>query len=149
VAEAQEVMAQIQAEHSRLGEALEGVTEAQLDWRPPNGKWTVRENLRHLALTGYAHLQFLGLPAWNDFGFAEALPLTPRAKFVGYDSSAVSVLLAAWGAAIAQASATIGGATGSSRLQRHLAQHVAHQRQHVLQIEKLLRAHAREQRAGG
>jgi hypothetical protein len=139
-------MVELRAEQTRLGEALEGVTEAQLDWRPSTGRWTVRENLRHLALTGYAHLQFLGLPAWEEFGFADTLPFPRRGKLVGNDSSMVSELLAAWKTAIAQAAAVVGDGLESERLVRHLKQHLAHQRQHVLEIEKLLRAHSRQER---
>ena len=142
-------MVLLRGEHARLGEALAGVTDAQLDWRPPSGKWTVRENLRHLALTGHAHLQFLGLPAWEEFGFAETLPFPRRTKLVGSDSSTVSELMTVWLAAITQATAAGGDGPGSSRLTRHLAQHLRHQQQHVLEIEKLLRAHGRQQRAHG
>ena len=43
------VYARLQTQLDALGLVLAGATPALLDWRPPSGDWSARENLAHLA----------------------------------------------------------------------------------------------------
>lgn len=67
-------MEQIEAEQERLRDLLAGKDEALTAARPPDGKWSVLENVRHLIFAEQSHLgRFVqGGREWSSF----ALPHT-------------------------------------------------------------------------
>jgi|GEM_PF-2902170 len=135
----------LNAQRVQIGATLQSLSAGQISWRPPSGKWTIHENLRHLVLTGFAHIQFLGLPEWEALNLSAPIEWRRRTKMVGDDGTPVGALLAAWEEVHSRAAVAAARFEGvaSDRLERHLQQHLRHQSQHVLEIEKLLRAQAR------
>jgi len=53
------ILPKMQATREELLTLVEGLDEAILTWRPPQGGWTVRDNLAHLADAERAHRHFV------------------------------------------------------------------------------------------
>jgi hypothetical protein len=130
------------AEQLRLRELVAGKDPAWLAERPPSGRWSVIENLRHLLFAEQAHLgRFLpggqqlsaiGLPPGGMQGnrrVADAGTAVP---------SGVAEVFEAWQAAHAATRTLVEHDTPEVRtaLQRNLR----HLRSHTRVIERLLRA---------
>jgi DNA-binding GntR family transcriptional regulator len=133
------LVAELETELARLREMLVGRDEAALAVRPPSGKWSVLENLQHLTLTGLAHFSRF-MPDhrdWSAFGLVQVEPRSEKQLRLAAGGS-IDDLLAAWRA---------GHDVIVARLLRHdtpavwhhVTRHIRHQRQHIKEIERLLR----------
>jgi hypothetical protein len=131
----------IEAEQSRLRTLLAGGDAAAMAERPPNGNWSVVENVRHLLFAEQAHLgRFLpGGVAWSPLGLPpRGMQGHKRLPGVGsMPSSSVEDVLQAWEAAHAPLRSLM--ADDSKQLARALERHLRHLRAHVRIIERLLR----------
>lgn len=136
------LLAHIGEEQERLRALLAGKDEAFLAQRPPSGRWSVVENVRHLLFAEHAHFGRV-LPGGVRFD-TPGLPPQPvkdvrRQRMVGTEATGLAELLAAWAALHERASALAGEDTGPAR--RALFVNLRHLRAHVAVIERLLRTH--------
>ena len=140
-----ELLDELDAQQATLRELLTGKDDALLAERPPSGKWSVLENLRHMLFAEQAHLGGLvpGGRQWSPVGYTPQMMLV--VKRMGTDGSAPSVasVLAGWGSVHAATRAALQNYGNNPRLGDHLGAHLRHQQQHVLTIERLLRAQAK------
>ena len=110
--------------------------------RPPNGKWSVLENVRHLLFAEQAHLgQFVpGGRDWSPLGFTpQAMQATRKLPTVDPATMPrVDEVLSAW---LAIHAAIAPGLAGMERADVHkeLTRNLGHLRRHVAIIERLLR----------
>jgi hypothetical protein len=102
----------------------------------------LHENVRHLVLTAYAHMKFMGLPGWGELGLG-ALAIPHRSKLVGDPGTPMADLLAAWETVNLAALSAFSDAVEP----KWLHQHLRHQQQHTKEIGRLLRAFDRQQRS--
>ena len=139
-----ELLDQLDAQQATLRELLTGKDDALLAERPPSGKWSVLENLRHMLFAEQAHLGWWipGDRQWSPVGYTPQMMLT--VKRMGTDGSAPSVasVLAGWGSVHEDTRAALRN-YDTPGLRDHLRAHLRHQQQHVLTIERLLRAQAK------
>lgn len=56
---ADKIVPKMQATREELLSCLENLDQAMLTWRPPDGNWSIRENLAHLADAERAHRRFV------------------------------------------------------------------------------------------
>ena len=138
------LLARIREEQQRLRALLAGKDEAFLAQRPPTGKWSVRENVRHLLFAEHAHL---GRVTSGRVRF-DTPNLPPqdvkevrRQRMVGTETTSLAELLAAWATLHERASALAGDDTAPAR--RAPFVNLRHLRAHLAVIERLLRAHPR------
>lgn len=140
-ADALELLAAIGAERERLRSMLAGRDQGLLAERPPSGKWSVLENVRHLLFAEQSHLgRFqpggrtwspLGLPPHNMQGnrrlqgVGEAVP------------ESVTEVLNAW--AEAHAAIRPGIEQDPASAARAMQGNLRHLRAHIKVIERLLR----------
>ena len=138
-----ELLDELDAQQATLRELLAGKDNALLAERPPSGKWSVLENLRHMLFAEQAHLGFFpGGRQWSPVGYTPQMMLA--VKRMGTDGSTPSVasVLAGWGSVHAATRAALRN-YDTPGLRDHLRAHLRHQQQHVLTIERLLRAQAK------
>jgi len=138
------LLARIREEQQRLRALLAGKDEAFLAQRPPTGKWSVLENVRHLLFAEHAHL---GRVTSGRVRF-DTPNLPPqdvkevrRQRMVGTETTRLGELLAAW-ASLHERTNVLDG-TDTDEARRALFRNLRHLRAHVGVIERLLRAHPR------
>ena len=134
------LLAQLEAEQHRLRGLLSGKDDAALAQRPPSGKWSVMENVRHLLFAEQLHLGHL-LPGGQHFSPLGLAPPINRPKFRDVGSatpSTVHEVLAAWEAAHIRTRALVDHDTGDVR--HALDRNLRHLRTHIRVIERLLRS---------
>ena len=135
------LFAELEAERERLRQLISGRDNSELAARPPNGAWSVVENLRHLVFAEQAHLGHL-LPAPPAFS---PLSLPPPgmmgSKRVGLagtvQSEDAAEVMATWDAAHAEIKAQ--PPADEPKFEARLERHIKHLRLHVGIIERLLR----------
>ena len=133
------ILADLEAELARLREMLAGRDEASFAVRPPNGKWSVLENLQHLTLTGLAHFTHF-MPDhrdWSAFGLVKVEPRSEKQLRLAAGGS-IDDLLAAWrkGHEVIVARVL---RHDTPEVRHHVTRHTRHQAQHIDEIGKLLR----------
>lgn len=133
------IVAELETELARLGEMLAGRDEAVLAVRPPNGKWSVLENLQHLTLTGLAHFTHFmpDYPDWSTFGLVQVEPRSEKQLRLEAGGS-IDDLLAAWRAGHEVIVARL-LAHDSPAVRHHVTSHIRHQQQHINEIQRLLK----------
>jgi hypothetical protein len=135
------LLGEIEAERLRLRHLLAGGHPALLAARPPSGKWSVLENVRHLLFAQEAHLgRFLpggrnlsplGLPPTGMQG-------NRRVRAAGTAETAdVNDVFDAWEAS--HAAVRVYLQSDAEQVQKALARNLRHLRAHVRVIERLLR----------
>ena len=133
----------LEAEQERLRGILANRDGARLAQRPPSGKWSVVENVRHLVFAEQSHFsRFVpGGPTWSPFG----LPpdgMRDQKRFqemVGTDASSVTDVLEAWAAVHAAIRPYL--ENEDERIAMALDRNLRHLRAHVRVVERLLRDH--------
>ena len=133
---------QLDAEWTRLREALAGKDEALLAQRPPSGKWSVRENVRHLVFAELAHLTGL-VPGRDQDWRAASLPphnlrVNMREKMVGTAAASVREALEVWQPLHVTIRAAL-AEQDTGEVRYRLGRHIKHQQQHVDEVARLLR----------
>ena len=133
---------QLDAEWARLRELLAGKDEQALAQRPPSGKWSVQENVRHLVFAELAHLIRFVPGAGQDWS---AAPLPPhnlqvhmREKMVGTAATSVREALDVWQPLHATIRAALAQQDTDDARYR-LGRHIKHLHQHVDEVARLLR----------
>ncbi len=133
-------LSELDAAREHLREVLRGREPLDLAQRPPNGAWSVVENLRHLLFAEQAHLGGFApsRPAFSPLGLPP--PGMMGSKRVGpagtQPSEDAFEIFAAWDAAHAELSETIQPTV--ERFETALAKHLKHLRLHAGIIERLL-----------
>jgi uncharacterized damage-inducible protein DinB len=56
---ADKILSKMQITRDELLSFVEGLDEASLTWHPPDGGWSIRDNLAHLADAEHAHRRFV------------------------------------------------------------------------------------------
>ncbi len=110
--------------------------------RPPNGKWSVIENLQHLLFAEQAHfLRYLeNPPPWSPLALAPTgMQSQKRLAGLGQPTASAREVLDAW-AEVHESTKTL-ASSDSPQLLNRLERHVRHLNAHVKVIERLLRAH--------
>jgi hypothetical protein len=133
-----ELLASIDEEQDRLRRLLSGRDESLLRQRPPNGDWSVLENVRHLLFSHGTLLRDAGLESGPR---ANARPGAPDYKLGGTSESSVAEVLEAWHSAHVRSLALADRDTEVVRW--GLAVILRHVRNHISVIERLLRARDR------
>jgi len=142
------LLADIEADQERLRAMLAAKDEAAMATRPPSGKWSVTENVRHLAVAEHWHLgRFIPKgAAWSPSAVpAEVAQQQKRLRMVGSDGMSVAEALEMWRAIHAATREHVERDTEPIR--KALWTNRRHLRAHLEIIERLLRAQARS--AGG
>lgn len=141
VANAAALLAALDAEQAALRALLDGIEESSLVKRPPNGNWSVLENIRHLLFAEQAHLGgfFPESREWSPYGLAnDGLLAKKTLRPLGTATpSKLAEVLAAWQEihSVSQQLAEIDSAKTRIALNKHLR----HFRGHVKVIERQLR----------
>lgn len=136
------LLEQLDAEQRRLRELLSGKDPSVLAERPPNGKWSVIENVRHLLFAEQAHLGRF-IPGGTHMS-AYGLPPSGMKgnRRVGAAGTAVPASVAevfeAWQAA--NAATRVLADHGTPEVRKALERNLRHLRAHIKVIERLLRA---------
>ena len=135
------LLACIDAERLRIRQVLSGSDESTLAERPPNGKWSVVENVRHLLFAEQAHLgRFVpGGRSWSPFGFTpEAMRAARKLPpVVSGPAPSVGEVFEAWEtvhASMARELVTM----DTERVRTALLKNLPHLRSHVTVIERLV-----------
>ncbi|MGD9932349.1 MAG: DinB family protein [Dehalococcoidia bacterium] len=138
------LLAAIGAERERLRAMLAGRDEPLLAERPPSGKWSVLENVRHLLFAEQSHLGRFqpGGRTWSPLGLPPTgMQGNRRLRGVGEAvPESVTEVLDAWAAAHAAIRPGIEQDTTSAA--RAMQGNLRHLRAHIKVIERLLRAQA-------
>jgi hypothetical protein len=145
-----ERIARYEAGHGVLLEALEGVSAAELDWRPGPEAWSVRDVVHHLEdaeLTGAVRLRRLltepapAIPAFDEevyrarLGYA-ARPIEPALAAIRAAHVTTAEILRRLVAAEWTREGTH-SEEGPYSVDRWLAFHAAHTHEHAAQIRQL------------
>ena len=133
-------MAAIGERQRRLRELLSDDAPRYAE-RPPDGKWSVIENLCHLVFAQQAHLgRYLpSPPPWSPFALPPSgMQTQARFRQLGEVPSSAGEVLDAW-AAIHEAMGPL-ATNDDPRFLNRLERHVKHLNAHVKVIERLLRA---------
>jgi DinB superfamily len=144
------LIARYRAGHGVLRLALEGLTSTELDWRPTEGAWSVRDVVHHLEdaeLTGAVRLRRL---LTEDAPFIPAFDEEVYRECLAYASRPIEPALDAIRAAHVTTAELLDGLTaddwtrtgthseeGPYSLERWLAFHAAHTHEHAAQIRQL------------
>lgn len=135
------LLATLDAEQAALRALLNGKNEASLARRPPNGNWSVMENVRHLLFAEQAHLGgfFPDSREWSPYGLAnDGLLAKKTLRPLGTATpSTVAEVLAAW-QEIHTGSRRL-AEIDSAKTRVALQKHLKHFRGHVKVIERQLR----------
>jgi uncharacterized damage-inducible protein DinB len=145
-----ELIARYRAGHRALLAALEGLSAAELDWRPSGGAWSVRAVVHHLAdaeLTGAVRLRRLLtedaplLPAFDEEVYRRRLayaerPIEPALDAVRAAHATTAELLDRLAPADWARSGTH-SEEGPYSLERWLRFHAAHTHEHAAQVRQL------------
>lgn len=136
------LLAAIDAERERLRALLAGRDEAALAERPPNGKWSVVENVRHLLFAEQLHLgrylpggrvlNPLGWPTAGMRGENGSVARVPWAERASLDD-----VFGAWQATHESVCNAL--ADDPNRAAKQLAGNLHHLQVHIRVIERLLR----------
>jgi hypothetical protein len=132
-------MADIDRERTRLKQLLRAADPATLAARPPNGDWSIIENVRHLLFAEQLHLGgFLARKTeWSPLGMtgmrAQKFALVGTA-----DAPTIDEVLCAWDA-IHRATRNAMKAASAPEVEKALWRNHRHLRIHREHIEKLLR----------
>lgn len=132
---------ELEAGRERLRQLVTGRDNAALAARPPNGAWSVVENMRHLLFAEQAHLGHM-LPTPPTFS---PLGLPPpgmmgnkRVGLAGTNPSEnVAEVMAAWDAAHAEIKAQL--PANDPKFDARLEKHLKHLRLHIGIVGRLLR----------
>ncbi len=137
-----ELLASIDEEQYRLRQLLSGRNESLLAQRPPNGDWSVLENVRHLL---FSHMTLLRDSGLESSPVARAGPGLPDYKLGGTPDSSVEEVLEMWHSAHIRALAL--AAQDTEMVRWMLAVVLRHLRNHITVIERLIHAQDRANRA--
>jgi hypothetical protein len=149
-AERADLIARYRAGYGALASALEGLTPAELDWRPSPEAWCVRDVVHHLAdaeLTGAVRLRRLlteeapFLPAFDEETYRQRLaygvrPIEPGLDGIRAAHATTAELLDRLAAPDWERSGTH-SEEGPYSLERWLRFHAAHTHEHAGQIRQL------------
>jgi hypothetical protein len=132
-------MSDIDRERARLRRLLHAKDPAVLNWRPPNGDWSIVENVRHLLFAEQMHPGgFLaGGIHWSPLGLTDR----PRPEFalVGKEPTKdIDKVFEAWDKLHAPIRRAVMSAAGPD-LERALWRNHRHLGIHIRVIESLLR----------
>lgn len=135
----------IAAEQWRLRELLSGKDPSLLAERPPDGRWSVIETVRHLLFAEQAHFGRIapGGPQWSPLGLAPT-GMQRREPFRTMGNAAVSgveEVLQSW--ASVHASAHQLAQADTEEVREAFQTNLRHLRSHIKGIERLLRSHRR------
>jgi len=138
---AAELLRKVEDEQAALRAALAGLEPSVVAVRPPSGKWSVIENVRHLLFAEQLHLGGFGASTvtWSAYGFnPEAMRRQRKLPPVG-ESPAFRLheVLAAWEEVHADLRRALH--KDSPQLRQALERHLGHLRRHIEEIERLLR----------
>lgn len=137
------LLAALEAEQERLRSVLANREHATLAQRPPSGKWSVVENVRHLLFAEQLHFsRFLpGGPTWSPFGLPpDGMRDQKRFQQMGNtDTASVTEVLEAWAGVHAAIRPYLDHE--DERTARALERNLRHLRAHARVIERLLRDH--------
>ena len=148
-----ELIVRYRAGYATLVGALEGVTPAELDWRPSPEAWSVRDVVHHLGdaeVTGAVRLRRLlteeapAIPAFDEEVYRERLayaarPIEPALDGVRAAHATSAELLDRLSPADWLRTGTH-SEEGPYSVERWLAFHAAHTAQHAAQIRQLRQA---------
>jgi hypothetical protein len=149
-AERVDLIARYRAGYGALASALEGLTPAELDWRPSPEAWSVRDVVHHVAdaeLTGAVRLRRLltedmpFLPAFDEETYRQRLayavrPIEPALDGVRAVHATTAELLD--GLTVSDwARAGTHSEEGPYPLERWLSFHAGHTHEHAAQIRQL------------
>lgn len=136
-----EVVAQIEATFEGLRAVLADGDEAGMAMRPPNGKWSVLENVRHLLFAEEAHLgQFHAVRRpWSPLGYTpEGMLASKRMEPQdGASAPTVAAVMEEWAQVRAVTDRDLADRV-EAEVQRMLVVNLRHLRQHVGTIERLV-----------
>jgi hypothetical protein len=145
------LLAQMDAEWARLREIVRGGDDASLARRPPSGKWSVQENVRHLVFAELAHHSHIlpGGDEWRTMLLSPRdLAVQPRQKMVGSETTTVAEALEVWEPLHRSVQAAL-MAHDTADARYGLGRHIKHQQQHVDEVARLLRHARREKQSSG
>lgn len=136
------LLEQIDAERDRLRSLLDRMPASTVAQRPPDGTWSVLENVRHLLFAEQLHVGRLVVKAaaWSPLGFT---PVTMREMrklppVEGEDIPRLADVLSAWDDVHKEIVSHFSDVS-SEDLQRALDRNLKHLRAHVRVIERLAR----------
>ena len=120
---------------------LAGKDETAMAQRPPSGRWSVNENLRHLLFAEQLHLGGLlaGERTWSPLGFTPAaMQVQRKLPEVAADTiPSVADILAAWDEVHAAVAGELAG-NESELVHAALTRNLKHLRSHINVIGRLL-----------
>jgi hypothetical protein len=135
----------VAAERERLRAMLRGMAPGLLAERPPSGKWSVVENVRHLIFAEESHLgRFVpGVRTWSAVGLApHNKAASMGSRMVGTNETTdIVAVFEAWDEVHARTCRAFqGGATLTEAMERSFDRNLRHLRAHIKVIERLLRS---------
>lgn len=135
------LLGQIDLERERLRDLLAGLEPSRATERPPNGKWSIVENVRHLLFAEQAHLgSFVkGGRDWSAVGFTPETMRRARKLELEPDQPGLDEVVRAWDAVHAAIMQGLADHAGDERLQKALWTNLRHLRAHIGVIERLNR----------
>ncbi|MEX0783464.1 MAG: DinB family protein [Dehalococcoidia bacterium] len=137
---------ELDAVHRHLRVLLSGKDEALLAERPPNGKWSVLENVRHMLFAEQAYLGRFG-QEWSSLGFTPQTMLHAKKLHTDGTAPTVAAVLTAWETVHAHTRAAL-AEQDTDEVRHRVVRHLKHQRRHITIIERLLRASDRQRARG-
>ncbi len=135
------LLSEIDALRKQLRATLALTPEAAIAARPPSGKWSVLENVRHLLFAEQAHMARVlrERPAWSPLGYTpETMRLARKLPSVATDEPTLAEVWAEWDRVhrnIARRLRNMPNADIEAALTRNLR----HLRSHTALIERLSR----------
>ncbi|TAJ17777.1 MAG: DinB family protein [Dehalococcoidia bacterium] len=135
------LLTQIDGARAELRALLRGLPEQAITQRPPSGKWSVLENVRHLLFAKQAHIAKLlrERPAWSPLGFTpESMRATRKLPEITADGPGIDGVWAAWDD-VHQGTVRRVNAARPPETERALTRHLKHLQAHQLVIERLVR----------
>ena len=135
------LLKQIDVARAAVRLTLDGMPEHAIAQRPPSGKWSVIENVRHLLFAEQAHMGrlFRERPAWSPLGFTpETMREARKLPETSADGPPVDAVWAAWDL-IHRATVRRIKAMHSADTEHALTRHLKHLQAHQLIIERLAR----------
>lgn len=135
------LLEQIDATRKQLRSALAQMPDSAIAQRPPSGKWSVLEHVRHLLFAEQAHMArvFHEHPAWSPLGFTpETMRAARKLPPVDADGPTLAQVWAEWNR-IHRRTVSRLKALPAAHTEAALTRHLRHLRAHLAVIEKLAR----------
>lgn len=132
---------EIDSAREKLRRQLGGVAERVVSERPASGKWSILENVRHLLFAEQAHMSrlFGERPVWSPAGYTpEAMRAARKLPPGTSEGPTLGEVWEAWDSVHLETVQRFSDPVPAGAAVA-LTKHLGHLRQHVSQIEKLLR----------